>query len=185
MEINKDLIAASSTPIVLAILSEGDSYGYAILQRVRELSGGRMDWTDGMLYPVLHRLERLGFVEARWEKAETGRRRKYYQITPRGRTQLAEERKQWQAVDETLRGIWRRMALPLAGAPLSVAAATFDPVRTAREPRLANAFARVASKARGSCATLSTRAVRPTAAPLPFPLPALSAAFRTPLLQAA
>jgi len=52
MEINKDLIAASSTPIVLAILAEGDSYGYAILARVRELSGGRMEWTDGMLYPV-------------------------------------------------------------------------------------------------------------------------------------
>ena len=76
MEINKDLIAASSTPIVLAILSEGDSYGYAILKRVRELSGGRLEWTDGMLYPVLHRLERLGYIEARWEVAETGRRRK-------------------------------------------------------------------------------------------------------------
>jgi PadR family transcriptional regulator, regulatory protein PadR len=77
----------------------GDSYGYAILQRVRELSGGRMEWTDGMLYPVLHRLERLGHVEARWEVAESGRRRKYYRITSRGRAQLAEERRQWQAVD--------------------------------------------------------------------------------------
>jgi PadR family transcriptional regulator, regulatory protein PadR len=58
MSINKDLVAASSTPLVLAILAEGDSYGYAILQRVRELSGGELEWTDGMLYPVLHRLER-------------------------------------------------------------------------------------------------------------------------------
>ena len=90
MEINKDLIAASSTPIVLAILAEEDNYGYAILQRVRELSGGRMEWTDGMLYPVLHRLERLGHVEARWEVAESGRRRKYYRITSRGRAQLVE-----------------------------------------------------------------------------------------------
>src|SRR4028118_823989 len=64
-EINKDLIAASSTPIVLAILAEEDSYGYATLQRVRELSGGRMEWTDGMLYPVLHRPEQLGPVDAR------------------------------------------------------------------------------------------------------------------------
>src|SRR5215212_2923496 len=84
MEINKDLIAASSTPIVLAILAEEDSYGYAILKRVRELSGGRMEWTDGMLYPVLHRLERLGHVEARWEVAESGRHRKYYRISPGG-----------------------------------------------------------------------------------------------------
>ena len=113
MEINKDLIAASSTPIVLAILAEGDSYGYAILQRVRELSGGRMEWTDGMLYPVLHRLERLGHVEARWETAESGRRRKYYRITPQGRTQLAEDRRQWEAVDATLRGIWRALYVPV------------------------------------------------------------------------
>lgn len=110
LEINKDLIAASSTPIVLAILAEGDSYGYAILQRVREVSGGRMQWTDGMLYPVLHRLERLGFVEARWEQAETGRKRKYYRITDDGRAQLAEERRQWQAVDATLRGIWQMVS---------------------------------------------------------------------------
>ena len=109
MEFNKDLIAASSTPIVLAILAEEDSYGYAILKRVQELSGGRMAWTDGMLYPVLHRLERLGHIEARWEVAETGRRRKYYRITSRGRDQLTEDRKQWQAVDETLRGVWKAL----------------------------------------------------------------------------
>ena len=110
MEINKDLMAASSTPIVLAILAEEDSYGYAILRRVRELSGGRMEWTDGMLYPVLHRLERLGNVEARWQVAKSGRRRKYYRITSRGRAQLDEERKQWQTVDATLRGIWQALS---------------------------------------------------------------------------
>jgi PadR family transcriptional regulator, regulatory protein PadR len=117
MEINKDLIAASSTPLVLAILAEGDSYGYAIIKRVRELSGGRVEWTDGMLYPVLHRLERLGHVGARWEVAETGRRRKYYRLTDQGRAQLAEERRQWQAVDATLRGLWSTLAVPLP-APL-------------------------------------------------------------------
>jgi PadR family transcriptional regulator len=114
MEINKDLTAASSTPIVLAILAEADSYGYAIIKRVHELSGGRLEWTDGMLYPVLHRLERLGHVEARWEVAESGRRRKYYRITAGGRTQLVEERRQWQAVDATLKGIWSVFRVPLA-----------------------------------------------------------------------
>ncbi len=118
MEINKDLMAASSTPIVLAILAEEDSYGYAILKRVKELSGGRMEWTDGMLYPVLHRLERLGLIKARWEVAESGRRRKYYRIMPRGRAHLAEERKQWQAVDATLRGIWQALSVSIpAGHP--------------------------------------------------------------------
>ena len=118
MEINKDLIAASSTPIVLAILADGDSYGYAILKRVREVSGGRLEWTDGMLYPVLHRLERLGHVQARWQVADSGRRRKYYRITPQGRAQLAEERRQWQAVDATLRGIWRVLSLAVPVPPI-------------------------------------------------------------------
>lgn len=115
MDINKDLIAASSAPIVLAILSEGDSYGYAILQRVRELSGGQLEWTDGMLYPVLHRLERLEQVEARWEVAESGRRRKYYRITSQGRARLAEERRQWQTVNATLRGLWQTCVLAPVG----------------------------------------------------------------------
>lgn len=107
MDISKDLTAASSTPMVLAILAEGDSYGYAIIQRVREQSGGRLEWTDGMLYPLLHRLERLGYVEGRWVTAESGRRRKYYHLTGEGRARLQEERRQWQAVDATLRGIWQ------------------------------------------------------------------------------
>lgn len=122
MEINKDLIAASSTPLVLAILAEGDSYGYAILKRVQELSGGRMAWTDGMLYPVLHRLERTGHIQARWQIAANGRRRKYYHITRQGRSQLVEEQRQWQAVDDTLRGIWRALALAVPAAPLLQAA---------------------------------------------------------------
>ena len=122
--ISKDLIAASSTPLVLAILAEGDSYGYAVLQRVRELSGGRMEWTDGMLYPVLHRLERLGHVEARWQVAESGRRRKYYRITSQGRAQLEEERRQWQAVSATLRGIWGALSVGVtASHPATVASA--------------------------------------------------------------
>jgi len=110
MSINKDLVAASSTPLVLAILAEGDSYGYAILKRVRELSGGELQWTDGMLYPVLHRLERSGLIESRWENAESGRRRKYYRITKAGREQLNDERRQWRTVDQALEKIWTAMA---------------------------------------------------------------------------
>jgi DNA-binding PadR family transcriptional regulator len=119
MDINKDLVAASSTPLVLAILADGDSYGYAILQRVRELSGGHMEWTDGMLYPVLHRLERLGHIDARWKVSERGRRRKYYRITARGRTQLAEQRRQWQAVDATLRASWSTFSRPRSASPFT------------------------------------------------------------------
>jgi PadR family transcriptional regulator PadR len=108
MDLGKDLVAASATPLVLAILAEGDSYGYAIIKRVTELSGGHLQWTDGMLYPVLHRLERQGLVAAKWGASDNGRRRKYYRITKEGRAQLAAQRKQWQVVDDTLRGIWLR-----------------------------------------------------------------------------
>ena len=127
MSINKDLVAASSTPLVLAILAEGDSYGYAILQRVRELSSGRLEWTDGMLYPVLHRLERVGHVKARWQKAESGRRRKYYRLTPQGQAQLAEARSQWQAVDATLRSIWQAPSPPVRVSHLGWASAAASP----------------------------------------------------------
>ncbi len=104
MAIGKDLVAASATPLVLAILSEGESYGYAIIKRVDELSGGELQWTDGMLYPVLHRLERNGLVQASWGTAESGRRRKYYRLTDRGSEELANQQRQWQVVNETLRG---------------------------------------------------------------------------------
>ena len=108
MDLNKDLVAASATPLVLALLAQGDSYGYAIIKRVAELSGGQLQWTDGMLYPVLHRLERQGLVAAKWSVLENGRRRKYYRITPEGRAQLASLQKQWQVVDGTLRYVWMR-----------------------------------------------------------------------------
>ena len=108
MDLGKDLVAASSTPLVLAILTEGESYGYAIIKRVAELSGGYLQWTDGMLYPVLHRLERQGYVAAKWDASESGRRRKYYRITKEGRAELAAQRQQWNTVDGTLRGIWMR-----------------------------------------------------------------------------
>lgn len=110
MNINKDLMAASATPLVLAILNEGDSYGYAIIKRVRELSDGQLEWTDGMLYPLLHRLERLEFIKARWGKSETGRKRKYYQLTSQGKVQLAKHRQHWQAVDQALRLLWKFIA---------------------------------------------------------------------------
>jgi PadR family transcriptional regulator, regulatory protein PadR len=103
---SKDLIAGSATPLVLAILAEGDSYGCAIIKRVTELSGGQLQWTDGIFYPVLHRLERQGHVAAKWSAFENGRRRKYYRIAREGRAQLAAQRPQWKAVDGTLRGLW-------------------------------------------------------------------------------
>ena len=106
MHIDKDLVAASSTPLVLAILSEDESYGYAILKRVRALSGGELEWTDGMLYPLLHRLRRFGYVTTEWRTPPEGRRRRYYMLTDDGRTALADQRRQWETVTRALNDVW-------------------------------------------------------------------------------
>ena len=123
MDIGKDLIAASSTPLILAILADGESYGYAIVKRVGELSDGTLQWTEGMLYPLLHRLERQGHIDGRWGAAESGRKRKYYRITKAGRAHLADQRRQWQAVDEALRNVWGALARTAGPAELVPAAA--------------------------------------------------------------
>jgi Predicted transcriptional regulators len=114
MNLDKDLVAAMATPLVLAILADGRSYGYAILKRVHELSHGEIAWTDGMLYPLLHRLERLGHVQASWGESPEGRRRKYYELTPAGVAALAEHRKQWATATRTLGGLWGAM-IPAVG----------------------------------------------------------------------
>ncbi|MCB2210490.1 PadR family transcriptional regulator [bacterium] len=113
MDIGKDLVAASATPLVLAILAEGESYGYAIIKRVGELTGGELQWADGMLYPLLHRLERNGFITAFWGKSETGRKRKYYRLTEQGRDELTRHRQQWSVVDAALRDIWDSQIHPM------------------------------------------------------------------------
>ena len=91
----KDLVAASAVPLILSILRRGDSYGYAIIQKVRELSGGDVEWADGMLYPILHRLERRGLVEAYWGAADNGRKRKYYRLDRSGLAELETQRQHW------------------------------------------------------------------------------------------
>ena len=106
MRIDKDLVAASATPLVLAILSDGESYGYAILKRVHALSEGALEWSDGMLYPLLHRLGRLGYVTTEWRASPEGRRRNYYVITDVGRAALVEHRRQWATVTRALNDAW-------------------------------------------------------------------------------
>ena len=101
--LSKDFVAASAIPMILSILGRGDSYGYAIGQQARELSAGEMEWEDGMLYPILHRLEKRGLVEAYWGSAETGRKRKYYRLCAAGREELAVLRAHWHKIAGILR----------------------------------------------------------------------------------
>ena len=105
--LSKELVAASTVPLVLSVLAKGDTYGYALIQKVRELSGGRMVWTEGMMYPVLHWMEREGMIESEWRKGDGERQRKYYRLRKEGRKALREEQEQWMTVHATLMSLWK------------------------------------------------------------------------------
>ncbi len=105
--IEKALVAASSKPIILSILIGGEDYGYQIIQKVKEISGGSLEWSDKMLYPVLHRMEKEGFLVSLWKMSDGGRLRRYYKITERGRKELDAERRQWRSVTEALAKLWK------------------------------------------------------------------------------
>jgi len=105
--IDKALVAASSKPIVLSILLGGEDYGYKIIQKVKDISGGSLEWSDKMLYPVLHRMEKEGFLVSRWKMSDGGRLRRYYRITEKGRKELDCARRQWRSVTEALARLWK------------------------------------------------------------------------------
>lgn len=105
--IEKALVAASSKPIILSILIGGEDYGYQIIQKVKEISGGSLEWSDKMLYPVLHRMEKEGFLVSQWKISNGGRLRRYYKITEKGRKELDSERRQWRSVTEALAKLWK------------------------------------------------------------------------------
>src|SRR5262245_37511325 len=105
--IDKELVAATSASIALSILSEADSYGYEIIQRVTEMTGGQLEWTEAMLYPVLHRLENRALVKCYWQTSPSGRKRKYYSITSAGLTELKDKKRQWRIVAGVLGTLWK------------------------------------------------------------------------------
>ncbi len=109
---NKALVAASTKPLVLSILSYGENYGYQIIKEIERLSEGELNWTDAMLYPVLHRMEKEGLIRSQWVKTESGRKRKYYRITSKGQEQLEKDRAQWQNVNRTFARLWGQTDSP-------------------------------------------------------------------------
>ncbi len=104
--ISKNLTAASTKSIILGILKQGRSYGYLIIKKIKELSGGRMVYSDGMLYPVLHRLEKEGLIISDWTMEKDSKPRKYYEITEAGKKALIVEKQQWTQVNAVLEAIW-------------------------------------------------------------------------------
>jgi len=91
-------MAASTRPIILAIVSRGEDYGYNLIQKVKEFSGGNIEWTEGMIYPVLQRMEVDGLISSKWKMSADQRPRRYFRITERGRAELASELTGWGSV---------------------------------------------------------------------------------------
>ena len=108
--VSKALIAASSKPMILAILAGGEIYGYQIIHSMIEISGGTMEWNEGTIYPVLHRLEKEQLIQSQWKISDQGRRRKYYRLTDLGKSELEKEKKQWLSVHKVLSKLWEPSA---------------------------------------------------------------------------
>jgi len=93
--------------LLLEILAEGPAHGYAVITALRDRTDGTFDLPEGTVYPALHRFEDAGLLTSDWD-SRSGRRRRIYRVTPRGRLVLADERRQWSrfaaAVDAVLRG---------------------------------------------------------------------------------
>jgi len=106
--LRRELVAASAEPLILSLLAQGESYGYAIIQEVLTRSKEQMRWTDGMLYPLLHRMERKGLIGSRWAESETGRKRKYYFLKEKGAQAMNKYHEQWSLVHSLLTGLRRQ-----------------------------------------------------------------------------
>ena len=104
---SKELIAASTIPIVLSLLEQGDNYGYQIIKEVQVISGNTLKWKEGSLYPVLLKMEKKGLIRS-YIKKEDGRNRKYYSINPTGQTTLAQLKQEWKSINQTFNILWKQ-----------------------------------------------------------------------------
>jgi len=95
MSFDRDLVRSVARPIVLQLVSERPMYGYEIIKVINQRSNNTFQWREGTLYPCLHRLEGEGLVKSEWLVAESGRKRKYYNITRKGKAILAEKEQEW------------------------------------------------------------------------------------------
>jgi PadR family transcriptional regulator PadR len=102
-----DLPQGTLDLLILQVVALGPIHGYAIAQRIQQISRDVLQVQQGSLYPALHRLEQRGFLSALWKASETGRVAKYYRLTPKGRTQLKEETANWARLSEAIRLILR------------------------------------------------------------------------------
>ncbi|HTJ12293.1 MAG TPA: PadR family transcriptional regulator [Dinghuibacter sp.] len=103
---NKELVAVSLTPMILMILRQGKSYGYEIIQQLKEKSGGKLEVAEGTLYPVLKKMEEKGWITAAWSTADNGRERRYYTLTKKGGENLETQVAQWNSFHQIIQRLW-------------------------------------------------------------------------------
>jgi DNA-binding PadR family transcriptional regulator len=106
--ITRELKRGTVELIVLHLLSSGEAYGYEIVTKLSELTGGELEVSDGTLYPVLYRLERAGWVAVRWDTPDRGVPRKYYRLTDAGRAELAQLTGEWLTFADSMARLLRQ-----------------------------------------------------------------------------
>jgi DNA-binding PadR family transcriptional regulator len=106
-EFARNLAAGTYDLIVLDVLRDGPNYGYGIRKRIFDRSRHVLHWQDGTIYPVLRHLEEQGLVTGSWKGPKTGRQRRYYRLTPRGRRVWREQRRQWTAFTRAVSALLR------------------------------------------------------------------------------
>ena len=97
-----DLLQGTLDLLILQITALRPVHGYAISQRLNQISREALQVQQGSLYPALHRLEKRGWLRAEWRKTETGREAKFYLLTPTGRKRLDVERSEWSRLTEAI-----------------------------------------------------------------------------------
>ena len=105
MKIDKGLIGGSTILLLLSLLIEADRYGYEIIKELELRSDKTFQFKEGTLYPVLHKLENIGYVTSYMTKGDAGKNRKYYEITNSGKKQLEEEKKKWDAFSQSVNSV--------------------------------------------------------------------------------
>lgn len=107
MEIDRQFLKGSVSLLLLNLLSRGEMYGYEILQEASRRSANAFEFKEGTLYPALHQLEKKGQIKSEWRKGDSGRERKYYSLTAKGRKTAAAYEKQWQHLTAAMTAILR------------------------------------------------------------------------------
>lgn len=101
-KISKDLMGAFSTPFILSLLNQKDTYGYEIMQKAKELSSGRIIWKEGSMYPVLKKMESLKYISSYWDLKTSDRPRKYYKLLKKGAVELELLKEDWKLLFDIL-----------------------------------------------------------------------------------